>query len=59
MIDDAAIEALERQVHENRAAVVARFAPSSRARVGDVIDMAVDVTQLHLFDPATGLAIRA
>jgi multiple sugar transport system ATP-binding protein len=59
VIDDAAIEALERQVHENRAAVVARFAPSSRARVGDVIDMAVDVTQLHLFDPATGLAIRA
>ena len=59
VIDEAAIEALERQVHENRAAVVARFAPSSRARVGDVIDVGVDVTQLHLFDPATGLAIRA
>ena len=57
-IDDAAIEHLERQANTDQAAIVARFAPGSRVRVGDAIDMAVDVAQLHLFEPGSGLAIR-
>jgi multiple sugar transport system ATP-binding protein len=41
------------------AAMVVRFDPHSRARAGDLIEMAVDVERLHLFDPETGRSIRA
>jgi multiple sugar transport system ATP-binding protein len=37
----------------------ARLTPRSRARPGDVLKLAVDTTQLHLFDPATGASLRA
>ena len=37
---------------------VASFAPRSRVRPGDEIEVAVDTERLHFFDPETGLAIR-
>ena len=36
---------------------VASFAPRSRVRMGDDIEVAVDVERIHYFDPETSLAI--
>jgi multiple sugar transport system ATP-binding protein len=36
---------------------LARLSPSSKAREGDPIELAVDVNRLHFFDPDTGLGI--
>jgi multiple sugar transport system ATP-binding protein len=40
------------------ALLVGRFDPHTRVREGDMIDVAIDVSALHFFDPETGLAIR-
>jgi multiple sugar transport system ATP-binding protein len=37
---------------------VASFAPRSRVRMGDDIEIVVDVERVHYFDPETGQAIR-
>ena len=37
---------------------VASFAPRSRMRMGDEVEIAVDVERVHYFDPETSLAIR-
>ena len=37
---------------------VASFAPRSRVRMGDEIEIAVDVERVHYFDPDTSQAIR-
>ncbi|MDH3301079.1 MAG: sn-glycerol-3-phosphate ABC transporter ATP-binding protein UgpC [Acidimicrobiia bacterium] len=37
---------------------VARISPRSRARIGEAIELAVDTSRMHFFDPETGLAIR-
>jgi ABC-type glycerol-3-phosphate transport system substrate-binding protein len=37
---------------------VAAFAPRSRVRVGDQIEVVVDTERMHFFDPETGNAIR-
>jgi multiple sugar transport system ATP-binding protein len=39
-------------------AFVASFAPRSRVRPGDEIEVVVDRERMHFFDPATGLAVR-
>ncbi|MGH9116532.1 MAG: ABC transporter ATP-binding protein [Acidimicrobiales bacterium] len=41
-----------------RTRLVARLPPKSRVRPGDVIKLAVDTDQIHLFDPDTGAAGR-
>jgi multiple sugar transport system ATP-binding protein len=38
---------------------VASFAPRSRVRAGDQIEVVVDTERMHFFDPQTGAAIRA
>jgi multiple sugar transport system ATP-binding protein len=38
---------------------VASFAPRSRVRAGDEIEIVIDRERLHFFDPDTGLAIRS
>jgi multiple sugar transport system ATP-binding protein len=38
---------------------VAAFAPRSRVRAGDQIEVVVDTERIHFFDPETGEAIRA
>ncbi|HEV3496811.1 MAG TPA: sn-glycerol-3-phosphate ABC transporter ATP-binding protein UgpC [Actinomycetes bacterium] len=37
---------------------VAAFAPRSRVRVGDQVEVVVDTERIHFFDPDTGNAIR-
>ena len=38
--------------------LTARFSANQPLRIGDDIDVAIDVTNAHFFDPETGLAIR-
>ncbi len=52
--DDAVIEELERQAEASEALLVARFDARSRARIGDRVELAVDTSQLHFFNPETG-----
>jgi multiple sugar transport system ATP-binding protein len=40
-----------------KAVMVGRFGPRSRIRNGDVIDVAVDTSAVHLFDLETGEGI--
>jgi multiple sugar transport system ATP-binding protein len=42
---------------ETKTTMVGRFGPRSRIRNGDVIDVAVDMSTVHLFDLETGLGI--
>jgi multiple sugar transport system ATP-binding protein len=37
---------------------VAKVSPRSRARIGESINLAVDATRVHFFDPASGEVIR-
>ena len=37
---------------------VASFAPRSRVRAGDQIEVVVDTERMHFFGPETGAAIR-
>jgi multiple sugar transport system ATP-binding protein len=57
--DVAASEALQRQAAQDRGPLVARFPVASGARLGDRVQVEVDPGGIHLFDPATGDAIRA
>jgi multiple sugar transport system ATP-binding protein len=41
----------------NETTMVGRFGPRSRARTGDVVDVAVDTSSLHFFDLDSGLGI--
>jgi multiple sugar transport system ATP-binding protein len=48
---------LEERAKEGRNEFVAQLDPKSRVKNGDQIELAVDTTQLHFFDPATSLGI--
>jgi multiple sugar transport system ATP-binding protein len=52
--DDRAIKQL---ASDERATLVGRFSPATRIREGDTIDVAVEESALHFFDPSTGEAI--
>ena len=57
---DVGQEGTVRKAEEGGAArttVVGRFGPRSRVRNGDVIDVAVDTSAVHVFDLETGLGI--
>jgi multiple sugar transport system ATP-binding protein len=41
------------------ATLVGRFSPRTTADAGEVVDVWVDLSKLHFFDPDTGLALRA
>jgi len=43
------------EAHEST--VVARFNARSRVREGETVDVAVDTSELHFFDPESGLGI--
>jgi hypothetical protein len=53
---EAAVRATASE-EEAKTTMVGRFGPRSRAKTGDVIDVAVDTTGIHLFDLETGLGI--
>jgi len=38
---------------------VAAFAPRSRVRSGDTVEVVVDTERMHFFDPQTGASIRS
>jgi multiple sugar transport system ATP-binding protein len=50
-----AIEAIERDTDHSE--FLARLSPRTTAAKGQPIELVVDVTRLHFFDPGTGLAI--
>ena len=54
---EAAVRASESE--EPKTTMVGRFGPRSRAKTGDVIDVAVDTSGVHLFDMESGLGIYA
>jgi multiple sugar transport system ATP-binding protein len=60
-------KALEKDAHTDEAPAhqeiegtrfVAAFAPRSRVKIGDTIEVVVDTERIHFFDPETGNAIR-
>ena len=60
-------KALEKDAHTDEAPThtelegtrfVAAFAPRSRVKIGDTIEVVVDTERMHFFDPETGEAIR-
>jgi multiple sugar transport system ATP-binding protein len=44
--------------HHHGTKFVASFAPRSRVRTGDRVEVVVDTERMHFFDPQTGQAIR-
>jgi multiple sugar transport system ATP-binding protein len=42
---------------EERTTMVARFSPRSQVKEGDSVEIVVDTSSLHFFDPETGLGI--
>jgi multiple sugar transport system ATP-binding protein len=56
--DPHAVEVLERQASEGRAALVGRFDPRSGVRADTDVLVGVRIDGLHYFDAATGEAIR-
>ena len=44
--------------HADTTRFVASFAPRSRVKVGDEIQVVVDTERMHFFDPTTGIAVR-
>jgi len=58
-VDEAAVDLLERQAAGLGAMVVASFDSHSSERVGDPVDMVVDVARLQFFDPESGERLAA
>jgi multiple sugar transport system ATP-binding protein len=56
-VGDKAVQELQEQASERRAAFIARVAPESRASVGAPCELHVDTRKLYFFDPATGRSI--
>ena len=50
-------EELDRHVERATAALVARVGPRTRAAKGEPVELVVDTSRLHVFDPDTGLAV--
>ena len=56
-VDSGDPDALDELGDRSISRCTGRFSPRTAAKVGDTIDVAVDVENLHFFDPATHLAI--
>lgn len=55
---DAGAAELEKGRHEGRSTFVARLSPRSEARERSDIELVVDTSRMHFFDPDTGLSIE-
>jgi multiple sugar transport system ATP-binding protein len=49
---------VEQKAGQRTTMLVARFDPHTKVREGDAIEVAVQTSSLHAFDPRTGMAIR-
>jgi multiple sugar transport system ATP-binding protein len=56
-VGQEALQAVEAGVRAGRSTFTARLNPRTSAREGEPIELVVDVTRLHFFDPETGLGI--
>jgi multiple sugar transport system ATP-binding protein len=56
--DDRVVEKLAGDPAQE-ATIVGRFSPHTRASQGDAVEVWLDLSALHFFDPETGLAIRS
>ncbi len=56
-VDSGDPDAIEESTSETAANAVGRFNPRSRARIGDVVDVAVSIENVHFFDADTHKAI--
>jgi multiple sugar transport system ATP-binding protein len=56
--DDRALEQLANADAPRDALIVARLSPRTRVHQGDAIELTIDESALHFFDPETGLAIN-
>jgi multiple sugar transport system ATP-binding protein len=54
--DDRVVEKFDRKTQQE-ATLVGRFSPRTTADAGETIDVSVDLSALHFFDPDTGLAV--
>jgi multiple sugar transport system ATP-binding protein len=54
---DAGAAELEAEGHEGRSTFVARLSPRTEARLRDEIELVVDTSRMHFFDPDTGSGI--
>ena len=52
-----ALEAVEHGARIGQSTFLARLNPRTAAKAGEPIELVVDVTRLHYFDPETGLGI--
>jgi multiple sugar transport system ATP-binding protein len=52
-----AVEAVERGIATGESEFMARLNPRTRATQGEEIELVVDVTRMHFFDPDTGEGI--
>jgi multiple sugar transport system ATP-binding protein len=51
------VEKLEEQAQQGRNEFVAEVDPKSDVTAGNTVDLVVDTTQLHFFDPETALGV--
>jgi multiple sugar transport system ATP-binding protein len=56
-VGEEALQHVEQQAKGGRATVVARINPRTRAARGEPLELVVDTTRLHFFDPDTGAGI--
>jgi multiple sugar transport system ATP-binding protein len=56
-VGQEALDRVQQKAAENRSNVVARLNPRTRVRKGDAVELVVDTTRLHFFDPNDGSGI--
>ncbi|MBV8990529.1 MAG: sn-glycerol-3-phosphate ABC transporter ATP-binding protein UgpC [Solirubrobacterales bacterium] len=56
-LDDTVIQELQGEAVDSKVPVVARFDVASRARTGDVVEVAIETARIHFFDLESGAAV--
>ncbi len=57
--EDEQLDEMSLLADDRRCRVVARVDARHAVGAGDAVELAVDTTELHFFDPATGTALAA